>query len=269
MVANVKELNAAQTELKKVSDLSGKSLQDYTDKAYKLGEVTGKTGTEMIDAATQFKKMGYADSDSLQLASIATKFQNIADTEISAGTAASFINSQMKAFNIEAGESEHIIDAVNNAANNFGVGTNDLQSALTKTGAALSTTGNSYEETIGLVTAGTEILVGQSSKVGRGLRSISINMANAAKEADRFEGANGKVNIALKDEEGNIRSTFDIMKDLAQGTKEGSVAWDELNNAEKTAVGSALAGKTQFEVKVTPPCIEICMKNIDLIAEKS
>lgn len=122
-----------------------------------------------------------------------------------------------------------------------------MQSALTKTGAALSTTGNTFSETLGLVTAGSEILVGQSGKVGRGLRSISINMANAAKEADRFEGANGKVNVALKDEQGNLRSTFDIMRDLAEGTEEGSVAWDKLNNAEKTAIGSVLAGKTQFE----------------------
>lgn len=113
MVANVKELNVAQTELKKVSDLSGKSLQDYTDKAYKLGEVTGKTGTEMIEAATEFKKRGFGEEESLELASIATKFQNIADVEISAGTAASFINSQLKAFNYTANKSEYIIDAVN------------------------------------------------------------------------------------------------------------------------------------------------------------
>lgn len=248
MIANVKELNAAQTELRKVSSLAGEGLAKYTDQAYKAGESVARTGTEMIEAATNFKKMGYSEQESLGLAQMAARFQNIADTEISAGTAASFINSQLKAFGFTANDTEHVLDSINEVANNFAVGTNDLQSALTKTGAALSTTGNSFEQTLGLVTAGEEILVGQSGKVGRGLRSIGLNLANAAKEADRFEGANGKVNIALKDEEGNIRSTFDIMKDLAQGTKDGSVAWDKLNNAEKTAIGSAIAGKTQYEV---------------------
>ena len=191
--------------------------------------------------------MGYDESQSLQLASMAARFQNIADTEISAGDAASFINSQLKAFKFTAKDTEHVLDAVNEVANNFAVGTNDLQSALTKTGAALSVTGNSFEQTIGLVTAGEEILVGQSGKVGRGLRSIGLNLAAAAKEADKFEGAHGKVNIALKDSEGNLRSTYDILKDLSEGTADGSVAWDKLNTAEQTSIGNALAGKTQFE----------------------
>lgn len=39
-------------------------------------------------------------------------YQNIADEEISAGDSASFIIAQMKAFNIEAQDSVHIIDAV-------------------------------------------------------------------------------------------------------------------------------------------------------------
>ena len=52
MVNNVKELDKAQTELKKVSDLSGKSLDVYTDKAYKLADGVAKTGTEIIQTAT-------------------------------------------------------------------------------------------------------------------------------------------------------------------------------------------------------------------------
>lgn len=52
MVANVKELNAAQTEFKKVSDLVGEGLAKYTDQAYEAGETVARTGTEMVEAAT-------------------------------------------------------------------------------------------------------------------------------------------------------------------------------------------------------------------------
>ena len=72
MVQNVFELDAALTEYKKVSDLTGKSLEKYTDQAYKAGRATARTGTEMIEAATQFKKMGYTDQQSMQLAETAT-----------------------------------------------------------------------------------------------------------------------------------------------------------------------------------------------------
>ena len=52
MVNNVRELDKAQTELRKVTDLSGKSLEDYTNRAYKMSGAVAKTGTEIIQAAT-------------------------------------------------------------------------------------------------------------------------------------------------------------------------------------------------------------------------
>lgn len=122
MVANVKELNAAQTELKKVSDLSGKSLEDYTSRAYDMGGAVAKTGTQIIQAATEFKKQGFDAEMALQLSSVASQFQNIADTEIDAATAAKFINSQLKAFgdtegfkqlSTDAEKATKVIDTVN------------------------------------------------------------------------------------------------------------------------------------------------------------
>lgn len=52
MVDNVKELDKAQTELKKVTELSGKSLDTFTNKAYEAGKKTARTGTEMVQAST-------------------------------------------------------------------------------------------------------------------------------------------------------------------------------------------------------------------------
>lgn len=67
----------------------------------------------MVDAATQFRKNGYNDQDAAQLAVVASKFQNISDEQISAGDAASFIISQLIAFNKTAEDSEHVIDSIN------------------------------------------------------------------------------------------------------------------------------------------------------------
>lgn len=67
----------------------------------------------MVDAATSFKKSGYSEEDSAELARVASLYQNIADEQITAGDSADFIISQMKAFNIEAGDAEEIINKVN------------------------------------------------------------------------------------------------------------------------------------------------------------
>ena len=109
----VKEYDDALTEFKKVSDLTGDSLQEYSDKLADMGEKTGSTVTDMVSASTEFKKSGYSDSDAAQLASIAEMYRNIADEEIGAGESATFIISQMKSFGDTAQEAQHIIDGVN------------------------------------------------------------------------------------------------------------------------------------------------------------
>ena len=111
-ITTLQEFDSALIEFRKVSDLAGESLTQYVAKLAEMGEVTGSTMQAMVEAATQFRKSGYSDEDSAQLASIAEKYRNIADEEISAGESASFIIAQMKAFNMEAGQAEHIIDAV-------------------------------------------------------------------------------------------------------------------------------------------------------------
>lgn len=120
--------------------------------------------------------------------------------------------------------------------------------ALTKTGAALKGYGNSYGETIGLITAGTEMLPNQASKVARGWRTIGANVLKLAQDEEVLQAANGKVNISLRDSQGNMKSTFDILKDLHKGVEGQSVAWKDLSQEEQSSISLMLAGKTQTEV---------------------
>ena len=113
--------------------------------------------------------------------------------------------------------------------------------ALTKTSAAMKGYGNSYAETIGLITAGTEVMPNQASKVARGWRSIGANILKLAQDTDTLEAANGKVSVSLKDENGELRSTFQILQDLYP-------QWKTLNNEERSSLALMLSGKTQTEV---------------------
>lgn len=113
------EFDRAQTEFKKVSDLNGQALDDYTKKLGELGKSVARTRTEMVEAATEFKKSGYSDEDAATLAQVASAYQNVADSELSAGDAASFIISQMKAYNMQASDAAGIIDRVNEVWSKF------------------------------------------------------------------------------------------------------------------------------------------------------
>lgn len=113
MVNQVKILDDSLVELQKVTDLEGESLDDFTNRAFEAADTVAKTGSEMVDAATEFAKSGYNEDQALQLGQTALMYTNIADEELNAADAASFMIAQMKAFNIEAEDSLHIVDALN------------------------------------------------------------------------------------------------------------------------------------------------------------
>jgi uncharacterized coiled-coil protein SlyX len=241
----VKEFDDAVTEFKKVSDLSGESLDNYTKKLGELGETVARTRAEMVASATEFTKSGYDEDMSANLAQTAELYRNIADAELSSAESANFIISQMKAFGNETEEfATHTVDAVNEVSNNMAVSSSDISTALSKTASAMGALGNNYDETIGLVTAGSEIMQNQSSKVARGLRSIGNTIASTAQEQKTLaiETQNGTRQIQLFDEAtGDMRSTYDILGDIA-------TYWDDMTNAQRQAIGITLANKTQFEV---------------------
>lgn len=122
----------------------------------------------MVASATEFRKNSFNDEDSAMLAQVANMYINVADEAISASDSAALIISQMKAFGIEADNAIHIIDSINAVSNNYAVSSADVASALTKTSSAMGVLGNDFEQTIGLVTSGAEVLTGQASKVARG-----------------------------------------------------------------------------------------------------
>lgn len=243
-VETVKDFDDAVTDLRKVSDLEGQALDDYTKKLGELGETVARTRVEMVQNATIFKQAGYSDDDAAILARVSSLYQNVADSEVSAQEAGQFVVSQLKAYGLAASDAASIVDKLNAVSNNYSVSNSDLAIGLTKSAAALQTLGNTQDEVMGLLTAGTEQLTGQASKVGKGLQTIGINIAQVATEAGElsYEVGNTTKTISLLDEAtGDMRSTFDVLSDIAKD-------WNNMTDAQQTAISNALAGKTRFDV---------------------
>lgn len=188
----------------------------------------------MVEAATTFRKSGFNDQDAATLAKFAAQYQNVADTAVSAEDAASSIVSQIRAFGEDADFATHVIDAYNEVANNFSVGTNDLSQAMEIASAGMATYGNEFEQIIGLVTAGTEIMTGRSSQVARGLNTIASRIV-------KNQGALEDYGIQVEDVNGNLKSTYDVLAELKP-------TWDTMSEAERVALGDAIAGTNQYKV---------------------
>lgn len=188
----------------------------------------------MISAAAQFRKSGFNDKDAATLATVAAQYQNIADTAVSAESAAASITSQIRAFGEDAEFATTVIDAYNEVANRFSIGTNDIASAMEVASSGMATYGNKFSEIIGLVTAGTEIMQGRSLQVARGLSTIASRIV-------KNQDALAAYGITVENVDGSLKSTFDVLSELKP-------KWDSMTDAQRTALGDTLAGTNQYKV---------------------
>ncbi len=110
---NVVEINTAMTELKKVTDETDATYDQFllnaADKAKKLGA----TISDVVNATADFARLGYSLEDSAELANSAILYKNVGDGIDDISEATESIISTMKAFNIQAQNSIQIVDKFN------------------------------------------------------------------------------------------------------------------------------------------------------------
>lgn len=240
----VTEFDASLTEFKKVSDLGGSSLQTYVDELGELGLTVARTRAEMTDLATEFKKSGFSDEEAKNLSQVGAMYQNVADSEVSASKAAGFITSQIRAFNMEAESGIKVVDKVNEVSNNFAVSSTNIADGMSKTSSAFASFGNDIDQTIALITAGTEILANQPGKVSKGLRSIGAELVKIAGESGKLgftvNGAAQSIQL-VNEKTGELVSTYDVLDKIS------TEYWTKMTEQEKTDLALKLGMKNQYE----------------------
>lgn len=255
MITAVKELDAAMTELRKVTDLSERSYREYLNTAKQLSQQIGATLADTVNATADFARLGYSISESTALAEAALVYKNVGDGIDDISTASESLISTIKAFE-QFGESANnamtIIDRFNEVGNNFAISSEGIGSALQRSAASLAAAGNTLNESIALVT-GMNAVVQDPEKVGTALKTVSMYLRAAKTEAEEAgestEGmansvselrkelltlTGGKVDIMLDDK--TFKSTYEIMKDLSK-------VWSDIADIDQANILELIGGK--------------------------
>lgn len=252
VINNVSKIDVSLVELSKVSDLTADGLEKVTDQAFELGKSLSKTGTDVLDAVTNFKRAGYDIADSMKYAEEALKTTNISENLKDAGQAADSLVNIMKGFQNESPEfARKINDAVNQVSNTEAVDFDNLIDGATRLSAVADQAGMSFEQMLGTLTGGYEIL-GNMEKVATGqitifsrLQAIQLDgeeeVSTVAKLQETFNNATkGAVNI-VDQTTGQVRNVFDILDDIAN-------VWDSLDKNTREALAIEASGIRQKNV---------------------
>ena len=112
-VQYVREIDLALTELKKVTDETEETYDEFLQTAAKTGARLGSTISAVTEATATFAKLGYSMEQATEMAEAAIVYKNVGDNIASTEDAADSIISTMKGFKLEATESMAIVDRFN------------------------------------------------------------------------------------------------------------------------------------------------------------
>lgn len=252
IITAVRELDAAMTELKKVTNLTKEAYVDFIKTASGMAQSVGASLTDTVNATADFARLGYSINDAAKLAEAALVYKNVGDGIDDISEATESLISTIKAFGIEANSAMGIIDKFNEVGNNFAISSEGIGVALQKSASALAAANNSLEESIALATGMNSVLQ-NPEVVGTALKTVSMYLRAAKTDAENAgESTEGmassvaklrdellkltknKVDIMLDDS--TFKSTYQILKELSE-------VWQEIADVDQANILELIGGK--------------------------
>lgn len=247
---NVVEIDTAVTELRKVSDYTGKSLEEYMGRAAEQAQKLGVSISDYIGSTADWKRLGYSDEDAENMATYSTLLKNVGDGIDDVNTSSSYLISTLQGFGLLAKDAENVVDQIDKVANTQPITAQAIGEILTRSAASMKAANNDLAETISLGTAAYAVIQ-NAETVGTTLKSVSMYLRAAKSELeDAGESADGCANsvselrselksltgVDIMIDNKNFKSTYQILKELSQ-------VWDKLSDVTQANVTEMIGGK--------------------------
>lgn len=247
---NVLELDTAVTELKKVSKMTGDEMNEYLDRTAINARELGANISDIVNSTADWKRLGYTDKDSEELARVSALMANVGDQIDNATTASSYLISAMQGFGLVADDAERLLDCMNQIANTEPVSMNDLGIIMQKSSAAMSAAGNTYQETLSLAAAVNGVLQDADTSgtylktLSMYLRASKTDAENAGIATDGMADSVSELRSELKQlagvdimkDDNTFKSTYQIMKELSE-------VWKDLSDTTQANITELISGK--------------------------
>lgn len=174
MVNAVRDVNAAQIELIKVSDASPGQISQYWDQAAESAKKYGATISDVISSTADWSKLGFSLKDAKQLSDVTTLYERVGDN-MTQKTASQSLISTLQGFNMQADEALSIVDKYNEVGNKFAIGSDGIGEALQRSAASFNASHTSLSKSIALIT-GTNTTLQDPDRVGNMWKTVSARL---------------------------------------------------------------------------------------------
>lgn len=246
---NILKLNEAMTDIRIVTGASVDEANSLMISYNKLAKELGTTTTEVAKSASEWMRQGYSASESVNLITSSVKLARLGFMDMSSATTS--LTAVLKGFNLQATESSEIVDKLTKLDAEYATTAGDIATALSRTAAVAKSANLDLDQTAAMLTTIIDITQQDAGSVGNALRTILSRYGNvkagvfsgmAEDGEDTSESLNdvekvlNAIGISIRSTSTEMRGFDEVLDDLAE-------KWDNLNDVERNAVATAMAGK--------------------------
>ena len=244
-VQTVKELDKYLTEQAMVTGKTREETYKLVGQYQELALRCGATTKEIAEVSTEYMKQGKSVEEALVLTEAAVKAAKVA--RVSVGDSVNYLTTALNGFRLEASQAMAVSDKFAAIAAASATDYDELAIALSKVASQANLAGMSIDYTTALLTKGLETTREAPETMGTALKTIIARMRELGDYGETLEDGTdinnvesqlAYVGIALRDQQGELRSTEDVLDELGK-------KWDTLNKNQQAAVAKALAGTRQ------------------------
>lgn len=156
-IESIKEMDAAMTELKKVTSDTSDVYATVEKDMYSTGKDIGRDAVELTKSTADWARLGYNTQDSEKMSKWTGILMNVSEFE-QVDDATNALISIMQGFDKGADDVENVVDVLNNIGNLEPISSDEIASSLQRSASALKAAGTSYEEAVALTTTANSVV---------------------------------------------------------------------------------------------------------------
>ena len=270
-ISVIKQYDTALIEMMKVSDETRESLERYQATLFDTADAIGSAALTLEKSTADWMRIGESLTEAAKSAQAAQILMNVSEFQSIDEATQALVSASQAYADLDKMD---IVDKINKLGNEFPIATDQLATALQNSAAALTTQGNDLNEALALVVGG-NVITQDALKTGTGIRTIALRIAGTKEAKDELaelgEGvddfvvrtesktrqlimdytavaSNGFKGVDIYDANGNLRSTYQILQDIADIYKEIQLEDRQAGTNRANALVELLAGKNRSNI---------------------
>ena len=248
-VAQVKELDAAMTQISVVTDFTNAQLWQQIDAYMGIAQQYGVTTTGVYQVSQLYYQQGLNTREVMEMTTETLKMAKIAGLDYAAAT--DYMTVAIRGFKLDVADAGHVVDVYSKLAAIAATDTRELAVAMSKTASIAESAGMSIESTSSFLTLMIETTREAPENLGTAMKTIIARFQEMKKSPlelvevegeeislNKVDKALDTIGISLTDASGQFRDLDSVIFEL-------SGKWSGLDRNTQRYIATTVAGSRQ------------------------